>query len=49
MHQLNVRIPRELAARVRMHATSIGRPVQELVAEVLDRSVPVYKPQPKGK
>jgi predicted DNA binding CopG/RHH family protein len=46
---LNVRVPRELLARVKMHATVIGKPIQELVAEVLDKALPVYKAQPKGK
>jgi predicted DNA binding CopG/RHH family protein len=46
---LNVRIPRELLARVKMHATVVGRPIQELVAEALDKAIPVYKAQPRVK
>lgn len=46
--ELNVRVPRELATRVKMHAAVVGRPMQAIVAEALDKAVPVYKPQ-KGK
>lgn len=45
----NVRIPRELIARVKAHAAVVGKPIQALVAETLDKAIPVYKAQPKGK
>jgi hypothetical protein len=46
---MNVRIPRALATRVKMHAVVTQRPMQEIVAEILDKAIPAYKPQPKGK
>lgn len=47
--EMNVRIPRELATRVKMHAAVTQRPMQEIVAEVLDKAIPVYKTHAKGK
>jgi len=46
---MNVRLPRELVIRVKMHATALGKPLQAFVAETLDKAVPAYKLQSKRK
>ena len=39
MTQLNVEIPKPLHRRLKMHAAKHGRPIKEVVQDVLDRSL----------